>query len=195
MNEGAPSLANTRSDEALVAAVRNGDRQAFSALVSRHGLRFRGVATRVLHDISLAEEVVQDAFIKLWTKTDAFDPERARFTTWFHRVVVNRALDMKRRKSPEALPEGYDIADAAPLADVSLEQNAQAAQLMKAIEELPDRQKTALTLSYLDGYSNNEAADIMALNIKAFESLLVRARTKMRDILKADKENLLSVLG
>jgi RNA polymerase sigma-70 factor (ECF subfamily) len=158
-------------------------------------MRFRSIASRILPDISQAEEVVQDAFVTLWTKADAYDPTRAKFTTWFHRVVVNRALDTKRRKTPETLPEGYDAVDTRPIADVVAEQDMQVTQLMKALDELPDRQQTALKLSYLDGYSNIEAAEIMALNIKAFESLLVRARAKMRDVLKAEKDNMLSVFG
>ncbi|WP_262693475.1 sigma-70 family RNA polymerase sigma factor [Kordiimonas aquimaris] len=183
------------ADEALVVRVQSGDRQAFSILVTRHALRFRSIANRVLGDVTQSEEVVQDAFVKLWVKADAYDAGRAKFTTWFHRVVVNRALDVKRQKKPVSLPEGYEAADTRPQADRTVEQSEHMARLAAAMENLSDRQKTALTLSYLDGYSNNDAADIMALNVKAFESLLVRARAKMRDMLKAEKDNLLSVFG
>jgi len=193
--QSSQQLLDDSTDEVLVSCVRGGDRQAFSVLVTRHGMRFRSIANRVLGDLALSEEVVQDAFVTLWTKADAFDPERAKFTTWFHRVVFNRALDMKRRKKPDALPEGYEVADTRPQADHAVDQTTQMATLSAAMENLSDRQKTALTLSYLDGYSNSDAADIMALNVKAFESLLVRARAKMRDMLKAEKTNLLSVFG
>lgn len=183
------------SDEALVAQVCSGDKQAFACLVDRHGLRFRAIALRTCHEPSLAEEMVQEAFVKLWTRPTAFDAGKARFTTWFHRVVVNRCLDELRKKKPDALPEGFDAVDERPGADVSIEAQGVNAVMMQALMRLSDRQKQALTLSYMDGYSNKEAADIMELNIKAFESLLVRARAKMREELEADKADLMSAFA
>lgn len=180
------------SDEKLVAQVCDGDQQAFACLVERHGLRFRAIALRTCGDMMMAEEMVQEAFVKFWTRPDRFDAGKARFTTWFHRVVVNRCLDEMRRKKPDALPEGFDAADDRPGAEETLQADGGNALLMAALSRLAERQQQALTLSYLDGYSNQEAADIMDLKLKAFESLLVRARAKMREELKADKVDLLS---
>ena len=148
---------------------------------------------RTCKDQALAEEMVQEAFVKLWTRPAAFNAKKARFTTWFHRVVVNRCLDELRKKKPDALPEDFDAADDRPGADADMESKSSKAVLMAALNRLSDRQKSALSLSYLDGYSNLEAAEIMELNLKAYESLLVRARAKMREELKADKADLLSV--
>ena len=181
-----------RSDEELVTLVCEGDRHAFSCLVERHGLRFRAIALRTCGDIAVAEEMVQEAFVKLWTKPSAFNAKKARFTTWFHRVVVNRCLDEMRRKKPDALPDGFDAADERPNAEANLAEEDGTVLLKLALSKMPDRQRQALTLSYLDGYSNQEAAEIMELNIKAFESLLVRARAKMREELQAEKADLLS---
>ena len=184
-----------KSDEALVAQICDGNRQAFSCLVERHALRFRAIAMRTCGDLALAEEMVQEAFIKLWTRPESFRADKAKFTTWFHRVVVNRCLDELRRKKPEALPEGYDASDSRPDAEATLVHDGGTQILMNALARLPDRQKQALTLSYLDGFSNLEAAGIMGLNIKAYESLLVRSRAKMRDKLEAEKADLLSALA
>ncbi len=180
------------SDEQLVSRICEGDKTAFAHLVERHGLRFRAIALRTCGDLAVAEEMVQEAFVKLWTKPTAFNADKARFTTWFHRVVVNRCLDEVRRKKPDALPEGFDVADDRRSADEAMAESDSGALLRLALSKMPDRQRQALTLSYLDGYSNQEAADIMDLNIKAFESLLVRARAKMREELQAEKADLLS---
>lgn len=183
------------SDEALVGRVGGGDRDAFACLVDRHGLRFRAIATRTCGDQMMAEEMVQEAFIKLWTRPEMFDPGKAKFTTWFHRVVVNRCLDELRRKRPEPLPEGYDVIDVRPGADVLISRDGGSQYLVAAMTQLSQRQRNALTLSYMDGYSNSEAADIMELNIKAYESLLVRARAKMRELLGKEKTDLLSAFA
>ncbi len=184
-----------KSDEALVGQVCSGDRLAFACLVERHGLRFRAIAMRTCGDQMMAEEMVQEAFVKLWTRPDRFDAGKAKFTTWFHRVVVNRCLDELRRKRPEALPEGFDAADNRPGVETTMARDGSSKQLFAALEHLSDRQRSALTLSYLDGYSNIEAADIMELNIKAYESLLVRARGKMREALGRNKSDLLSAFA
>ena len=68
-------------------------------------------------------------------------------------------------------------------------------KLSVAVGTLSERQKTAITLSYFEGLSNQEAADVMDLNIKAYESLLVRSRAKMRQVLMAEKDELLAALG
>lgn len=183
------------SDEALVEQVCRGDQRAFACLAERHGGRFRAIALRTCGDQTMAEEMVQEAFVKLWTRPDLFDGSKAKFTTWFHRVVVNRCLDELRRKRPDRLPEGFDITDGRPSAEALIGIESSSKQVYGALATLSERQRNALTLSYLDGYSNNEAADIMALNIKAYESLLVRARAKMRDALLSEKSDLLATFA
>ena len=180
------------SDEGLVEQVCGGDQRAFGCLVERHGGRFRAIAMRTCGDQTMAEEMVQEAFVKLWTRPDRFDATKAKFTTWFHRVVVNRCLDELRRKRPDALQEGFDAADNRPNAETLIDAEGSSTRLYGALAKLSERQRSALTLSYLDGYSNIEAADIMALNLKAYESLLVRARAKMREALLQEKADLLS---
>ena len=145
--------------------------------------------------MALAEDLVQEAFVKLWTGADRFDPARAKFTTWFHRVVINKCLDHKRKRTFTALPEGYDAEDMAPLADATLENTALTKRLEAVLQSLSVRQYTAVTLSYFEGLSNKEAAEVMDLNIKAYESLLLRSRTTMRKTLSAEKDDLLSAFA
>lgn len=182
-------------DEDLVGRLAGGDRYAFRVLVRRHGARYRALAYRFVGDMALAEDLVQEAFVKLWTHAHRFDGAKAKFTTWFHRVVTNRCLDEKRKRRLEPLPEGFDEPDKRPSAEEVLGQDHANQKLMKALSGLSERQKTAVTLSYLDGLSNNEAAEVMDLNIKAYESLLVRSRAKMRQALAAEKEDLMSAIG
>ena len=182
-------------DEDLVSRISAGDKAAFRVLARRHGARFRALAYRFMGDMMLAEDLVQEAFVKLWTHASRFDAGKAKFTTWFHRIVVNKCLDEKRKRKPASLPEGYDTADTAPLTDVKLENTAANQQLKDVLITLSERQFTAVTLSYFNGLSNREAAEVMEMNIKAYESLLVRSRAHMRKMLMADKADLLSAFA
>ncbi|MEX0298079.1 MAG: sigma-70 family RNA polymerase sigma factor [Kordiimonas sp.] len=183
------------SDEQLVQLVCSGDRNAFRVLARRHGARYRALAYRFVADMALAEDLVQEAFVKLWTHADRFDAGKAKFTTWFHRVIVNKCLDEKRKRRVDPLPEGYDALDPSASAEERLGQDHANMKLKRVLQSLSERQKTAITLSYFDELSNVEAAEVMDLNIKAYESLLVRSRTKMRQALLAEKEELMSAIG
>ncbi|UTW59138.1 sigma-70 family RNA polymerase sigma factor [Kordiimonas sp. SCSIO 12603] len=183
------------TDENLMVQVAEGNKAAFRQLTLRHGMRYRALAYRFLGDMARAEDLVQDAFVKLWTNADSFNAGKAKFTTWFHRVVVNRCLDEKRKKTIEQLPENFDQVDQTASVEVLLEKDAVGKRLSRALDALSERQQTAVKLSYFDELSNQEAADVMGLKLKAFESLLVRSRTKMRQVLAAEKTDLLSALG
>lgn len=174
---------DTIADEKLVARVASKDRTAYAMLVERHASRHLSFATRVLGNRETAEDVVQDAFLRLWTHAASFNPAAARFSTWFYRVVMNRCLDIKRKKTPLPLPEDYDVHDDAPGADAAIEGRQQGAAVRRALDALPERQKVAMTLFYYEELRAREAAEIMQISIKAFESLLVRARRQLaRDL-------------
>ncbi len=183
------------SDEQLMVSISNGDAVAFKALAERHGLRYRALAYRFLGDMARAEDMVQDAFVKIWTNPERFNVKKAKFTTWFHRVVVNRCLDEKRKKTAEALPDGFDVIDTSKSVESVLDRDVVGGKLKIAMKLLSERQQTAVKLSYFDELSNQQAADVMNMKIKAYESLLVRSRAKMRLTLAAEKSDLLSALG
>ncbi len=179
---------NALSDASLVARIARGQHAAYSVLVMRHANRYVAVAEKVLYQRQEAEDAVQDAFVKLWQKADQFEPETAKFSTWFYRIVVNQCLDRKRKKTADALPEDYDIKDDSNGPEENLVEDQRAQQMQQAMDLLPERQKTAIVLCYYEGMSNKEAADVLEVNIKALESLLTRGR-------KGLKENLDKCLG
>lgn len=169
------------SDAVLMDMVARGDQGAYAILVTRHADRFLRLAERLLSDRAEAEDVMQDAFTRLWQKADRFDANTARFTTWFYRVVSNACTDrMRRNRRLVALPEGWDVMDSAPSADDIIERKQQASHLTKALQILPERQRFALVLNYYEDVNNQEAAEIMGISVKAVESLLVRARRHLR---------------
>lgn len=172
-------------DEGLVALVATGDRRAYGILVSRHLDRTITIAQRVLNNRAEAEDVAQEAFLRLWRHADRFDPGAARFSTWFYRITTNLCLDRTRRQQPLALEAAGDPPDPTANAETALVSQRTRQAVLAAVAELPDRLRVAVTLTYDAGLSNAEAARSMDISVKAFESLLVRARRSLRDRLAA----------
>lgn len=172
-------------DDLLLERVARSDEQAFRALVERHIDKAYGLALRILRNASDAEDVVQDALLKVWTHRGNWQPGKARFSTWLYRVVTNRCLDICRKPrtqdiddAPEPMDEALDALSAIHTGEVNL-------LLERAMGRLPNQQRIALILSYNDDLSNPEVAEIMQTTVMAVESLLKRGRQQLRTILMA----------
>ncbi len=172
------------SDENLALLIGKGDQAAFRTLMERHINMHISFAERMMGSREEAEDIVQDAFTKLWIHAEKFDPGRAKFSTWFYRIVMNRCLDKKRKKTPVSLPENFEIPDDRenPLESLATAQRQR--QVLKALGEIPGRQRAAITMCYFEGITNREAAKILNLNIKALESLLCRGRKNLKSLLE-----------
>ena len=171
------------TDESLMVRICDGDHQAFAMLVERHTQMFFAAAYRVCGNAIEAEDIVQDAFLKLWTKPQAFDPaKKVKFTTWFYRVVTNVGIDAARKKKPQVGADVIDfMADQGDLADEKIVKGEAQSALEVAIQDLPERQKLALNLCFYEGLSNKEAAEVLGVGVKALESLLMRAKRSLKD--------------
>jgi RNA polymerase sigma-70 factor (ECF subfamily) len=175
------------SDESLMRLIRQGSHQAFAILVRRHTDRFFAGAFRMSGNAQEAEDMIQDAFLKIWQNPDVWKEDRgAKFTTWFYRILVNANIDRLRRSQKMTAGETIlpFIADARANPEQSTAETEEQRKIEKALSTLPERQKTALTLCFYEGLSNAEAADAMGVKVKALESLLMRAKTGLREYLK-----------
>src|SRR5499433_3270513 len=176
-----------KSDRELLALVREGDHKAFAELVQRHTGRFYRLAYRYVQNRETAEDLVQDAFLKLWENPAIWRPERSsKFTTWFYRIVVNLCLDWQKKKRPMPLPdEDIPLADEREPVDAVMIRLQEQRLLEKEIAALPERQRMALNLCFDEGLSNQEAAEVMGVNLKALQSLIMRAKTTLKERMKA----------
>jgi RNA polymerase sigma-70 factor (ECF subfamily) len=173
------------SDEELVALIGGGDRRAYHVLVERHGRRVLGLARRMTRNLAEAEDISQDAFLRVWLKAGEWQPRGARFTTWLYRVVVNLCIDRRRKPNFAPIEAAGDPADTQPDAEQTLVAVERDRHVKAALDALPDRQHAALVLSYYEGLSNVEAAEALELSVSALESLLVRARRALRQELQS----------
>ena len=161
----------------LPARIQAGEAGAFRWLVEALGPRLVRVAARLVGDVQLAEDVVQESFLKAYrAMTGGRFEERARVDTWLYRIVINGALDVRRRHrrvAPAAVaPE--------PAAAPYLEAHLALRELAAWLEELPAAQRAALVLSALEGLSQQEIATIQGCSEGAVEQRLVRARAALR---------------
>ena len=167
------------SDEALMARVARGDERAFRTLAGRHVPAMLGVARRILGNAADAEDVAQEAMLRVWTHAPRWQP-LAQFRTWLTRVVVNLCLDRKRRAPWVALEAAGDIVDPSLGPGDKAESDERERLVKAAIAELPARQRAAITLTYGDGMSNAQVAEILGTSVSAVETLLVRGKQNMR---------------
>ena len=170
-------------DQALMHLVADGSQRAFAVLLTRHLSYAVKLALRYTQDISLAEDIAQDAFTKIWKKAHLWsDQHQVKFTTWFYRIVVNTAIDHQRKKKEITLAEMPDIADTQNQTEQDFAKQQQREHVLKAMDDLPERQKMALMLCFFQEHSNKEAAEMMDVSIKALETLLIRGKRQLRTV-------------
>lgn len=180
------SVDREENDAALMARIATGDRKAFQRFARRYGARCLATARRVLRNRSDAEEVVQEALLRVWEHAAEWRGSTAQVTTWLHRIIVNLAIDRTRKRSPVFVPvdQGPVMVDPAPSAHLVLEGRELESRIASEIPELPQRQREALSLCYFEGLTCAEAARAMNISVSAMEALLVRARRTLRDRLR-----------
>ena len=178
-SDGDQPTAMDDSDEALMARIARGDERAFQLLTRRHVPAMHGLARRILGNAADAEDVAQEAMLRVWTHAPRWQP-LALFRTWLTRVVVNLCLDRKRRAPWVALEATGEIVDPAPGAGEKAERDERERLVTAAIGELPARQRTAIVLTYGDGMSNAQVAEILDTSVSAVETLLVRGKQNLR---------------
>lgn len=173
------------SDEALMVRAGAGDQAAFAVLARRQMPRLVALGTRLLGDRTAAEDTAQEALLRAWRHAAAYDPARARVTTWLHRITVNLVVDRCRatRQPPVALDE--DLRDDRPLAPALIERRQRYGRLVDGIAAMPDRQRAALLLTYREELPGADAAARLGISTRALEGLLRRGRHFLRDWLIA----------
>ncbi len=138
------------------------------------------------------EDLVQETFVRLWEKRQDYDPTRAKLTTWLHRIAHNLCIDHFRRsrsrQKAETESQGTvvipgDMASDKDSPDKQMTQQTQALRVRQALMALPERQRSAIVMCHYQGLSNREAAEITGVSVDALESLLARARGKLKQTL------------
>lgn len=190
---GSPVSGSKESDDAaLLAGAADGNEAAFRLLVERHLSGLLVLARRMLRDDAEAEDVTQEALLKLWRSREALEVGAYGLRPWLRRVVSNLCIDKMRSSRRFTVTD--DVPERAEPADQLTQVEAQdaSARVEAAIKGLPDRQRTALTLFHYEGLSQVEVGRIMGASDEAVESLLARARRSLKVALRDEWRELLA---
>jgi RNA polymerase sigma-70 factor, ECF subfamily len=184
------SIPNKHSDEALVAATRRGDAQAFEELVLRHRQRVLAVAQRITKNREDAEDVAQESFHKAFLHLDAFQ-EKSQFSTWLTRIAMNEAFMLLRRRRGfvEALPDNPGesmrssaeaFVDLSPNPEESYLRRERTELLTEAIDRLGSTIRTTILLRDIEERSVEETAQILGTSVSAVKARVFQGRRKLR---------------
>lgn len=175
----------TLSDDALILLFSKGDEDAAAILVGRHLTRVLRFASRFLGNESEAEDVAQDAMMRLWKAAANWQPGRAKLSTWLYTVTRNLCID--RLRQTRASIEGEELLSDAPSVQEKMEAETRRAALHLALSELPEQQRQAVILRHIEGLSNSEISQIMGVSIEAVESSTARGKRNLKALLDKQK--------
>ena len=187
-----PQRVEPEDIEALVARAQEGSSEAFEQLVEAHQHEVYGLALRLVVDRELAADVSQEAFIRAWRALPKFRGEAA-FSTWLHRITVNVAWTLKKRKSRHAaqpLDESPELADVTRGSDPEHagETIELRAKLSAALDDLNPALRSVVVLKDIYGWSHNEVSEALDITVTAAKVRLHRAHLKLREQLREPED-------
>lgn len=182
-HEPADAPGPARDDAVLIAALANGDEQALATLYDRLAPRAYAIALRISRDDGLAEEIVAEAFVRLWRRADRFEPGRGTPAAWFGEIVRNCAIDELRRRGRR--PPEVNVAIAAMRGEDGPDL-AEQLTVREAVAALPPRQRAVLELAYFAGLTQRDIAKRTGMPLGTVKSLTWRGLEVLRRTLGAE---------
>ena len=179
-----------QDDNVLLVAFAKGDRSAAQQLTERLMPKIYSHAYYRLGNIADAEDVTQEAFLRLWKIAPNWKYDKAQVSTWLYRVVYNLCKDRYRRATLENLSSAQEVTDGTQSPTAKIDAQYRQKALYDAMSILPENQRLAIQLRHIDELSNPEIAEIMELSIEAVESLTARGKRKLIEILQTKKSKL-----
>ncbi|MCB0420000.1 MAG: sigma-70 family RNA polymerase sigma factor [Bdellovibrionales bacterium] len=175
-----------KSDHILVEEVQQGQVASFSALVSRHQRALLRLAMRIVRDLELAEDIVQESFMKAYTKIDRFEG-RSTFKSWIFQITINTAKNKLRGKRYEHVDIGKVSIPVSAKAESGVEQADYQKLLRDKVENLPEKQRLALSLRIFEDLSFKEIAEIMECPYDTAKANYRHALLKLRHNVEEDQ--------
>ena len=183
-------LHKKNTDHSLLAAFAKGERGAAQQLTEQLMPKIHAHAYYRLGNIADAEDVTQEAFLKLWKIAPSWKQDKAQVSTWLYRVVSNLCKDRYRRATLEGMLSVEQPTDGSQSPSAKIEEELRQKALYSAMSILPESQRLAVQLRHIDELTNPQIAEIMELSVEAVESLTARGKRKLTKILQSHKSEL-----
>lgn len=188
--QGRVSDLQDRRDRDLVRAIAAGERAAFAELYRRYGSAAYGLASRVLGEPSLAEEVVQEVFLSVWRRADGYDPARGSVRSWLFAQIHHRAVDVVRREEAERRRSQSNPSPAENehgVEDVIEEGwlRARRQQVRDALDGLSADQRQVIEMAYFRGLTQTQVARATGLPLGTVKSRTLAAMVRLRQALRS----------
>jgi RNA polymerase sigma-70 factor, ECF subfamily len=172
----------------LLASVANGDETAFEKLYAATSAKLYGVVLRILRRPELADEVMQEAYLKIWNRAAQFDASRASPITWMVAIARNRAIDLVRKKadvSVEDMPDALELAADVPDPLAARERSEDVRRLLDCLGRLEPEQRQLVLLAYYDGLSREQLAARFKRPVNTIKTWLRRSLLTVRECLES----------
>ena len=174
----------------LLARYARGDAAAARLLVARLTPVVFRHAARVLGDTAEAEDVTQEALVRLWKIAPDWEAGRAKVTTWLYRITANLCTDRLRKRRGVALDDIAEPTDPTPGVEAQLQTQARMDALQAGLMQLPERQRQAVILRHIEGLANPDIAQILDISTEAVESLTARGKRALATIMAPQRDTL-----
>ena len=159
---------------------QNNDRAAQKLLYQRHKDRLMGTIYRYANDITLAQDLLQETFIKIFTNLKSFDAEKGSFKSWSSRIAINEYLQAKRKKNElsfdDGMPEVIGETESALMAKLTVK------ELKITIAKMPEIHRTILNLYYFESYTHKEISELLGIKPSSSRAQLTRAKKQLESI-------------
>lgn len=170
------------NEQELVQQAQAGDLAAFEALVQNHSLSLYRFLYRLVGDPADTEELTQETWVRAWQALSRFKRQSS-FKTWLFKIGMNLAFNLRKRRKPTEELNELVLASTQDEPVVAFQQKRREEVVKAALAKLPPHQRTALVLAIYEGLSYKEIAEVMGRSVRAIDTLLVRAKNNLRQIL------------
>src|SRR5262245_34379503 len=174
------------TDEALVAAMVGGDKQALQVLFARHNVRVYRFVLRVLNDEAMAEDVVSEVFFEAWRQAEKFEA-RSRVSTWLMAIARNKALTQLRRRQTEELDEEVAefIEDTADTPEAAMQKKQRGSLLLDCLMQLSPAHREIIDLVYYHGKTIDDVSEIVGVPQNTVKTRMFYARKRIAELMAA----------
>ena len=163
----------------LIEQLQQGNAKAFEKLYDQYSGAIYGVIVRICSDTALAEEVLQDTFLKIWEQAHLYDPGKGRFYTWAYRIARNTSLNAVRSKNKLIQTQDLSVYT---IKEEGVQEHEMMPDLKEAMKQLEPHHQRALELVYFRGMTHREAHQVMEVPLGTFKSYVQQALKQLRTL-------------